>query len=343
MILIYVGKQVSLGDPVTVSWTGQQSHSGDIQDWDWIAGFQTGACNATGIVGEDTCYSANEWAWVSDQGGSSNGSWTFTFDGPGLYEFRISYCGCDSCNDITGDFTSCDGYQEVGVSAAVNVLPPVDVSSYGPDVQFALGLLWVEFEGLLSAMQQVLGESAPQPSCNSCFCSMEDVIKGMQTSLGDFRVLWKSFSMTQLESTIGDIASTIVAMKDAFGDCDVDAIAGKQITEDVMLAAAGLVSGLGEVEDVVKMVLDGETIYSYVSNALLGWEQGNMFASGVNTAKLLNILLSTSDLKDSGKLAVVTDAASAAGVSSMARRPGGEWVPCANARTAVCINLTKHI
>jgi hypothetical protein len=100
--------QVNLGDSVMVSWTGAQSHPNDWQDWDWIAGFIPGACTATGVVGEDTCYAVNQWAWVSDQGGSSSGSWNFSFNSPGTYEFRVSYCGCDECNDITGDFAACD-------------------------------------------------------------------------------------------------------------------------------------------------------------------------------------------------------------------------------------------
>jgi hypothetical protein len=109
----YYTDQINLGDSVTVSWTGSQSHTDDWQDWDWIAGFQVGACNATSYAGQDTCYAADEWAWMSEQGTdgtSASGSWDFTFDGPGTYEFRASYCGCDECNDVTGDIASCDGY-----------------------------------------------------------------------------------------------------------------------------------------------------------------------------------------------------------------------------------------
>ena len=99
-----------MGESVTVAWTGTQSHSDDFQDWDWVAAYQHGACGATGATGQDTCYATDEWAWISDQGGPSSGSWSFAFDGPGDYEFRVSYCGCDECNDITADFAACDGY-----------------------------------------------------------------------------------------------------------------------------------------------------------------------------------------------------------------------------------------
>lgn len=98
---------VSLGDSVTVSWQGQESHSAWTGNYDWVAGYMVGACNGTDIVGEDTCYAVNEWAWVSAQGGASDGQWSFEFDGPGDFEFRISYCGCDECTLFSGDFAEC--------------------------------------------------------------------------------------------------------------------------------------------------------------------------------------------------------------------------------------------
>jgi hypothetical protein len=123
--------EVQLGDTVTVRWNGAMSHPNDWQDWDWVAAFQKGACNSTDMaVGENTCYATDEWAWVSSCGADDgSGSWSFSFDGPGTYEFRISYCGCTECNDVTGDFSSCDSYQQAAVS------PPVVVQVRVSDVQ----------------------------------------------------------------------------------------------------------------------------------------------------------------------------------------------------------------
>lgn len=65
--------------------------------------------------------------------------------------------------------------------------------------------------------------------------------------------------------------------------------------------------------------------------ARVRWEQGNLFASGVNTGRLLNILLAVRDLRDADTRAAVEAAAHRANTTMMARRPGGAWVPCADA------------
>lgn len=103
----------------------------------------------------------------------------------------------------------------------------------------------------------------------------------------------------------------------------------------------GTFAGLGLVETVVEMAINGERVYSAASNALLGWEQGNYFASGVNTAKLLNVLLSTTDLGVEAKRAEIVGLAQRANTTSMARRPGGQWVPCHSIRKqpVVCLNV----
>lgn len=76
----------------------------------------------------------------------------------------------------------------------------------------------------------------------------------------------------------------------------------------------------------------------------LSWEQGNLFASGVNTGKLLSTLLSSTDMANEEKRAVVLAAAAEAGVTHMARRPGGAWVPCAAVpapHLSHCVNVAR--
>ena len=65
----------------------------------------------------------------------------------------------------------------------------------------------------------------------------------MEKAKNDFAALWASFSMAQLETTVGDVADAITSLKSAFQACDVDAIVGSSLTSDLMTAAAGLVSG----------------------------------------------------------------------------------------------------
>lgn len=328
---------VSVGDTVTVTWTGSQSHPSDWQDWDWIAAFQAGACNGSSPIGQDTCYGTNQWAWVSDQGSSASGSWSFSFDGPGTYEFRVSYCGCDECNDITEDFAACDGYMEVGISPTVTVTPPFDLSPYSPDIQFVLGVLWQEFEGADDKMNSLLSKPGPDPTCNTCLCSVQAVYQDMESSYFDFEALWNSFSMAQLETTMKAVASTFTDMKSSLTQCDVDAIMGSDLVEELVEMATGLVDGLEEVETVVKMTYKGENIYSFASNCILGWRQGNWFSSGVNAAKLINLLLSVSELNDEAQRVEIVKMAPADGW--VMRRPGGAWVPCTHADKSLCFNV----
>jgi hypothetical protein len=62
-------------------------------------------------------------------------------------------------------------YQEVGVSPPITVLPPFDITKYSDDVQFVLGLLWVEFEAVMSTMSSLFKQPVPQPECTTCLCT----------------------------------------------------------------------------------------------------------------------------------------------------------------------------
>jgi hypothetical protein len=94
---------------------------------------------------------------------------------------------------------------------------------------------------------------------------------------------------------------------------------------DLMSAVVGLATGLDEVEMVVKMAIKGKNVYSEVSNALLGWEQHNYFASGVNVAKVLNELLAVTELQDPVARGVALASTTS---TKIARRPSGAWVNC---------------
>jgi hypothetical protein len=59
----------------------------------------------------------------------------------------------------------------VGVSPSITVLPPFDISQYSSDVQFVLGMLWVEFEAVLSTMESLFQQPVPQPECSTCLCT----------------------------------------------------------------------------------------------------------------------------------------------------------------------------
>jgi hypothetical protein len=59
-----------------------------------------------------------------------------------------------------------------------------------------------------------------------------------------------------------------------------------------------------------------------------------MFGAGINTANVLNVLLSTSELKSADKRAEIARVAASANTTRVSRRPGGEWVPCSSLHQA---------
>lgn len=71
----------------------------------------------------------------------------------GLYEFRIPYCGCDTCNLVTGDFAECSSYETYGKSVTVEVVAPIDLAPFTGMEQVAVGFIWYE---VVDFLQQAL-------------------------------------------------------------------------------------------------------------------------------------------------------------------------------------------
>ena len=70
-----------------------------------------------------------------------------------LYEFRIPYCGCDTCNLVTGDFAECSSYETYGKSVTVEVVAPIDLAPFTGMEQVAVGFIWYE---VVDFLQQAL-------------------------------------------------------------------------------------------------------------------------------------------------------------------------------------------
>lgn len=356
---------VMVGQPVTVSWTGACSHDDYTGCYDWVAPFQVGACNGSDATPTDTCYAENDWGWVSSNGGAAQGSWNATFDGPGVYEFRIPYCGCEECNILSSDFAECPSYTSYGVSPPLTVQAPIDVSNFTDLEQVAIGFLWFELEQAVDAIEQMMNTQPSDPSCGaSCFCYARELVNDIEAAYGNFQALFNGFSMSGLQTCVSGLGSCVTDLKDTFDNCNLDSIAGSDLSEEILGAVAGLATGLGEVADAVAMVIQGESIYSDVSNAILSWELNNPFATGVNVARLINIVLSATEahaakaLAATDVLALVSAradfrvpetglrinasffAAQAAladtRTQGLLRHPGGEWTVCALGSASLC-------
>lgn len=192
--------QVNLSDTVTVSWSGWKSHPSDWQDWDWIAAFQHGACNGSDSAGENTCYTKNAWAWMTSEGVDDGaGSWAVSFDGPGTYEFRASYCGCAACVDFVADFATCSGYVVLYLVCCVCVCICVCVECECESVcVFCLG--WALNSVLLSSHDRYMLVGLSPPVVVNPPFDLSKFSPGVQFVLG---ILWVELeasmsSMSQL-------------------------------------------------------------------------------------------------------------------------------------------------
>jgi len=152
--------------------------------------------------------------------------------------------------------------------------------------------------------------------------------------------------MAGVKTCVGDIGDSIKSLKGVFEDCGLDQVAGKDLTEEIMEALGGLISGIGEVEDAVKMILDGTSIYTDVANAVEAWDNGDAFATGVNAAKLVNIALSSLDAANAAAVETrgavdpsffVAQAEAAANAKlGTLRHPGGVWSACKLRSSLLC-------
>lgn len=234
-----------------------------------------------------------------------------------------------------------------GVSPTVKVLPPFDLSPYTDIERFVAGILWVELEADLESMEAVLRQKASgHTQCSSCFCDAKTAAGDLGEAFGSFRDLFEDFSMSTLEHTISSLASAATAAAHAMEACDLSAIIGKDITAELEHYALSLVPMLGTVEEAVEMAIEGENIYSDVSNAVLAWGQGQHFASGVNVAKLIHVVASLDDMHmamaAAAKLAKASpDVVSQSGHVQMVRQPvNGQWVSCKAAKhPRHCLNI----
>jgi len=153
--------------------------------YDWIAPFIVGACNGTDAMGANTCYAEDQWVWVSDQ---SSNSWTLQFTAPGVYEFRILYCGCGSCELLMDDFAECSSYTAYGTSPSFTVAAPIDLTPYTTLEQVAIGFVWYELEQATDKLQSMLSGSSP--SCASgCVCEAEQARTDIEAAYNDFMAL----------------------------------------------------------------------------------------------------------------------------------------------------------
>lgn len=314
---------VTLGQSVSIGWTGTCSHSNFLECYDWIAPFNVGACTGSDAVGKNTCYELNDYQWTghlfNNQSlvaatpshaatrralktvafnatynhllNSVDGSWTVKFDSPGSYTFRVSYCGCGTCNLVTRDFARCDSYEQEAETLVINVLPPLDIqlSNFSPLEQFIMGFAWEEMGESTPNLMTLLKSAYKPAACSTtCFCDIQGLETLVTGSIGDFESLFENFSMAGLSKVCGDLASAIQKAVPALSDCGINNIVGADLVAEIATYAASLVSGLEEVEKVIAVAIKGESVYSELSNAILTYKLHNYFASGVNTAKLIN-------------------------------------------------------
>jgi plastocyanin len=346
--------QVSVGDSVSVSWSGSCSHSDFTGCYDWIAPFIAGACNGyNDPTPEDTCYYMNDWYWITQDGNSADsGSISFVFDSPGVYEFRIPYCGCDECELGVDNFAECSAYESFGMSETITVQPPygLDLDGYSFMEQVAIGALWEFAEQEIDAVKQMLSQTPSEDDCGeSCICYARKLEGSVNATYYDFTSLFDGFSMEGLKTCVSDVTESIRNLDDVFDECQIDQILGTDIAETILESLGALLVGLGEVEDAVEMAIHGRNIYTWISNAALSYRYDQPFAMGVNMARLVNVFLASNDAMLATQnlavqhpdvsptfysaLAVSKNSTDTAG---MIRHRDGGWEPCALRSSRLC-------
>lgn len=300
---------------------------------------QVGACNGGDGIGKNTCYMRKEWNWVSHL---TDNKWTFQFEAPGQYEFRVSYCGCNACQPGISSFAHCSDYEQEGASSTVTMDPPFDLSPYSPGEQVAMGVLWNAFEGSMILMEKVLANAVTGGSdeqCASCFCEAKTIATDFADLVTKFKILCQGFSFTSLQLVMGDLQGVVENIQPALRDCKVNEIAGKDITGELMLAAGEWLTGLAPVVEAVKVAVATENIYCDLSNTMLAWDQHNYFATGMNLGRLSAAVLSTiqgnllAARVASTSIRSVRNGASDGALSfteddCVLRHPGGVWSKC---------------
>jgi len=283
--------ELYMGDSVEASWTGKCSHK-SMRCEDWISAYQVGACNGyDDTIGENTCFMKDTRYWLSFHGGPNDGSIDFEFDGPGTYSFRISHCGCGGCIPLIDNFAFCDSYQTYGESAWVTVLPPagLNMSGWSHTEKFFAGFVFEMFEdsiGLLSVLMN-----------SDCRNSLGNFSHHLLQAAEDLSQIFSGkHLMLHINRTMEDLQNVMYDVGPALMDCSADEIIARAVVRAVIKTALLMIDNLNVVLLPVKMAIKGYLIYSYVSNAILGWKLENHFASGLNVARMFNELISVSSI-----------------------------------------------
>lgn len=224
---------------------------------------------------------------------------TYKFDGPGVYTFRVNQCGCGACIPIIDNMAACSSYETFGESRVVKVNPPLglEMSKWSPTEQFFAGFLYELFVQELGPLQALME--------SDCRNSLKEVGSFLTEAIADFENIFTSSDvMPEIRKTIKDLSNSFLAMGPALNTCGVAGMIKQAVVQEVLQFAETMVEGLNEVVMAVKMAIKGYNIYSDVSNAILGWELQNYFSSGLNSARVVNELLSVNAIVFAAQKAV---------------------------------------
>jgi len=199
------------------------------------------------------------------------------------------------------------------------VVPPafLDISRYTPVEQAVFGLVSVLLEDLGAGLENLMksgGGGSGTQSCQSCFCSVVHSAEDLSKTVTEFKAMINGFSMSKARAALGDLAALVRQIEASLHPCGLS----QERTEELIAAAAGWLTGLEEVIQVVDLALKGVKIYCEADALVTAWENEDWFNVGVNIGRLVNIAVSVAE----GGLMFSRTAAPASVVSIHARGYG---------------------
>ena len=120
-------------------------------------------------------------------------------------------------------------------------------------------------------------------SLAACINGVADAGIDFTSAIGDIGNAINQDSVDQLKSGLNELVEGMEGVKQALENCP----GMDQLVEDLGTTIAEVSSGIGDIVEVAKILINGINIYDDVSSAINDWNNGNYVAFGGDIANLI--------------------------------------------------------
>eukprot|EP00003_Mantamonas_plastica_P013783 TRINITY_DN23993_c0_g1_i1.p2 TRINITY_DN23993_c0_g1~~TRINITY_DN23993_c0_g1_i1.p2 ORF type:complete len:167 (-),score=60.37 TRINITY_DN23993_c0_g1_i1:21-494(-) len=132
------------------------------------------------------------------------------------------------------------------------------------------------FEGFIS------GYGSSGVNMQECKEEVGDVMGDISSAFRDFQVRDKTY----LKRGLSELGSAFNSFVHALDSCGAT-----EVAEKLGEVAAKMYSGYGEIEETIKLVVDGVDIYDDITSAANDYESGDYYGTGEELGRLTSTLL----------------------------------------------------